>query len=625
VWIPASHCDFIKHLLNVLLVLFVAGSYVEVVMAQIPHRLSYQGFLKTSAGAPVTTTVPISFRIYDVAVNGVALYSENQSVLVTNGVFSVVIGSITPLSLAFDVPYYLGITVGDDSEMIPREPLNATPYALRAGSTESLDGNATVSASQITGSIDASMLSGHPAADFVLSRDPAYKLPQGCAIGQAPKSDGANGWTCAADVAAFRVSRSTGSPPFTYFCEGTPYGAALGTEAANAVTDCISRANANGGGTVYVKLGIYPGAYNIALAPGVDLVGQGILQPTGAGIAVRGGNLVEGIGIDMSLSGGHVAITAAALGDEDVDDVTIRNVKFYNSGPDTSAIYIDGASYSIGNIKILDNVFSQSLDTSGESIPTSGYCSYGGVIIFNATNSIANSVVSRNVILAKACNGGTGLGVVFAGGGSFNRFVITENVMRGQGAAGQEAIQVLAGSTLQDSLISGNILTNVRTGVDAPSGARLIVSDNRITCTNATNTIGIDIGTGATVNGNNVLACGIGIRARNQSSVAGNYVGFAGNSANPSMAMINDPCGYGGQTYSVGICMQTAIVGSTTGASVRANVTAGYFIGILGWKNLSANCSATGNLNVAFVAFATYPDSGSNGLGNNCNINNVGN
>jgi hypothetical protein len=64
-------------------------------------------------------------------------------VTVTNGVFAVTIGSSAPLGVVqFDVPYYLGITVGADPEMTPRQTVTAAPYALRADNANLLQGYA---------------------------------------------------------------------------------------------------------------------------------------------------------------------------------------------------------------------------------------------------------------------------------------------------------------------------------------------------------------------------------------------------------------------------------------------------------------------------------------------------
>lgn len=128
-----------------------------VTQAQVPRKLNYQGFLTSPSGAPINSAaLPLLFRLYDAS--NTLLYSETQSVTVSNGIFNVLIGSVTPLTLPFDAPYTLGITMGADPEMTPRQTLAASPYALRAASAESLAPTATVAGSQITGTVAAGQL-----------------------------------------------------------------------------------------------------------------------------------------------------------------------------------------------------------------------------------------------------------------------------------------------------------------------------------------------------------------------------------------------------------------------------------------------------------------------------------
>ena len=119
-------------------VLFVCS----VVHAQVPQKINYQGFLSSNTGVPVNSSslpapLQLTFKLYDA--NGALLWTEVQSnVSVTNGVFNVALGSVTPFSsatpspLLFDKPYFLGVQVNNDPEMTPRQPLAASPYALRA-------------------------------------------------------------------------------------------------------------------------------------------------------------------------------------------------------------------------------------------------------------------------------------------------------------------------------------------------------------------------------------------------------------------------------------------------------------------------------------------------------------
>jgi hypothetical protein len=101
--------------------------------AAIPQTISYQGYLTEVGGIPVNSSgVSIVFKLYNASSGGTALWTETQSVPVGNGIYQVILGSVTPISLPFDVPYYLGVKVGDNLEMTPRQPLTSVPYALNS-------------------------------------------------------------------------------------------------------------------------------------------------------------------------------------------------------------------------------------------------------------------------------------------------------------------------------------------------------------------------------------------------------------------------------------------------------------------------------------------------------------
>lgn len=122
------------------LAFFASVAFPPAATAAPPQTVNYQGSL-SSAGNPVNGATSVTFRLYDVSTGGAALWTETQSVNVVNGLFSVSLGSTTTFAsanLAFDVPYFLGITVGADAEMAPRPPLTSAPYALRAQTAEGL-------------------------------------------------------------------------------------------------------------------------------------------------------------------------------------------------------------------------------------------------------------------------------------------------------------------------------------------------------------------------------------------------------------------------------------------------------------------------------------------------------
>jgi hypothetical protein len=70
--------------------------------ADVPMLLNYQGRLTDPSGNPKNGTFTMQFAVYDAETGGNQLpsgtpWSETQSVTVTNGVFNVLLGSVTAL------------------------------------------------------------------------------------------------------------------------------------------------------------------------------------------------------------------------------------------------------------------------------------------------------------------------------------------------------------------------------------------------------------------------------------------------------------------------------------------------------------------------------------------------
>ena len=101
----------------------------------VPSMMNYQGVLSDpTTGDPVPDgDYEIRFALYDVASGGTALWTETQTVPVENGLFSVLLGSVNPLSPGdFTGATYLGVKVGADAEMTPRLQIVSVPYAIHA-------------------------------------------------------------------------------------------------------------------------------------------------------------------------------------------------------------------------------------------------------------------------------------------------------------------------------------------------------------------------------------------------------------------------------------------------------------------------------------------------------------
>jgi hypothetical protein len=102
--------------------------------AVVPSTMSYQGVLMDGTGALVPDgDYSLTFRLYTAPSGGAALWSETHDpVTVSRGGFSVILGSVDPLLtvVPFDLPYWLGITVGGGTELVPRVQLASSPYSL---------------------------------------------------------------------------------------------------------------------------------------------------------------------------------------------------------------------------------------------------------------------------------------------------------------------------------------------------------------------------------------------------------------------------------------------------------------------------------------------------------------
>jgi hypothetical protein len=130
--------------------------------AQVPLQIHYQGYLTGSTGAPVNAPTDIVLLLYATQAAQKPLWAESHAAVpVSNGHFSVMLGSIEPLSLSvFDTARWLAVQAAGDAEMTPRQMLGTAPFAAIAQQANTLAGTATVQGSQIAGAIAGSQVTG---------------------------------------------------------------------------------------------------------------------------------------------------------------------------------------------------------------------------------------------------------------------------------------------------------------------------------------------------------------------------------------------------------------------------------------------------------------------------------
>ncbi|MEM1115284.1 MAG: hypothetical protein AAGJ11_02190, partial [Bacteroidota bacterium] len=99
----------------------------------VPREIPFQGALQ-DGGAPVATSTSVTFRLFEAASGGTAIWTETQTVTPdADGAFAVRLGAGTALPGDLGGPLWLELTVpsGGGSQVLgPRTALGAAPYAL---------------------------------------------------------------------------------------------------------------------------------------------------------------------------------------------------------------------------------------------------------------------------------------------------------------------------------------------------------------------------------------------------------------------------------------------------------------------------------------------------------------
>ncbi|MBI5060220.1 tail fiber domain-containing protein [candidate division KSB1 bacterium] len=143
--------------------LFVVTLMLDASFANAPQYVNYQGTLASPDGTPLDTTVAVTVSIYNSPSGGGPLWSSTfEAVTVTDGQFTVLLGSQEPLLGLFLAPTrWLGVTIGNNTEMTPRQVMVSVPYAYRVGSIDTTSGgtvfgNVTVSGGnlQVSGKLN---------------------------------------------------------------------------------------------------------------------------------------------------------------------------------------------------------------------------------------------------------------------------------------------------------------------------------------------------------------------------------------------------------------------------------------------------------------------------------------
>ncbi len=306
-------------------------------LAAAPAWIPVQAYLTDADGNPLDGEHDIDLRLYDADAGGAALFDENHTVMVEQGLVTLYLGANQALDLSLfrdQDELYLGIEIDGDGEMSPRLTLGSVPFAGHARFAD-----------------DAMTLQGHTPADFRTSGDPVgwadlSDVPAWVSDGDDDTLAGLNcsegyvakflsgAWQCAQDesgmgahthsgddiTSAVAVAQSANSAPWAGLT-GVPAGFADGVD---NVGDGLG-----GSGT----------ANNLALFTAADAVGDSVLVQDGTYIGVDK-TPEDKLDVAGSVRAGAFR---SAIGSLDVDPGTTNTEVLSFSG---RSVYIVKASWS---------------------------------------------------------------------------------------------------------------------------------------------------------------------------------------------------------------------------------------------------------------------------------------
>jgi hypothetical protein len=339
---------------------------------QIPRMISYQGILTDASGKVVPDgNYVIAFKLYDVSTAGTALWTESQTLGVTGGILNAFIGASTLLNLPFDKPYWLGLTVGTGTELMPRLPLASAAYGLRAADANAIFGygvSPTPQANTLipldaTGKFPTSVVSGAGSGSYIRRGSADTSRGSSAApmllVSNMEDGDGLNGRSVKGSGVAARSDSSDG---ITGWTGGATHCGVFGSSTQGR--GVVGQSTYNNGVVGWTgsesgsMCGVFGHSTNAVGVSGLSqnnhgIVGQSNVSSSGAYAGVYGTSL-NGTGV-KGYSENYIAVQAVS---HSADNAAIAAGN-EGGGP---AIYAQGGSKGVAGV-FRGNVILQSLST----------------------------------------------------------------------------------------------------------------------------------------------------------------------------------------------------------------------------------------------------------------------
>jgi hypothetical protein len=126
-----------KRIVLALVFVMLAGATAQA--QSVPPLVNYQGLLTDAAGKPQTGTKNLEFNLYDAATGGNKVWGPQvfKSVPLVSGMFNVILGTTDSAGRSIADAFgakdrYLGMKVDDGTELVPRQQILSTPFAIQS-------------------------------------------------------------------------------------------------------------------------------------------------------------------------------------------------------------------------------------------------------------------------------------------------------------------------------------------------------------------------------------------------------------------------------------------------------------------------------------------------------------
>ena len=290
-------------MLLLLLMLFIS----DVSFAQIPEHLSVQAKVAKKDGTILNGSYPVTFRIYEADSGGTALWSEAQTVTISQGILDTVLGTSTAFTedMTFHAPYWLSIEIGSDGEMTPRIRLTGAPYALNAKKVGNISAtqivrndidNTLAGALIVSGALagNGNVTIGDAAADTLTINSATTTLANAATLNLAADTSALNieSGLLNIDTTNDRIGIGTLTPEAKLQVAGGDVYIGSGTfDNTSTDPDLYIKGNLQVDGTLYANVsGVVETAGTTFPTFTIDMDNTGITEPAnGAGLKIEGG------------------------------------------------------------------------------------------------------------------------------------------------------------------------------------------------------------------------------------------------------------------------------------------------------------------------------------------------